>query len=412
VTVRSRLSAAFSLRKNLRALFVPAPGHLRPLDGLRALSILWVAVFHAGFYSIWYVPHETYLGWLGSPLFLPMWRGDFGVDIFFVLSGFLVAGMLIEEREKTGKVRLGLFQLRRFLRTWPTLFVALLIDLWLFWDNPDVAWANLIYVSNFVTVGHICMGWTWSLSIEEQFYALSPWLLYVIWPLSIPKRLMALAGIGLLLGLVAADVVVRAHYRPFETDIVMGGPIERWIQAFDDLYTKPWMRGGPILAGVAAAIAYRDPRLAAGWVRARVGAVVGLVLAVAVAIVAVHWPFAQWKPRPIQVLYVASYRSAFGLAVAYIMLFSLSDHPLGKAIGRLLSLRFLYPIGQLAYSAYLVNPMVTTLVDRRLALWVMFHQISPMRVFLPLELTLTFASAMILHLTVERPILNLRPRAP
>jgi peptidoglycan/LPS O-acetylase OafA/YrhL len=405
------LREAFSLRRNLRALFVPPAGHLRPLDGLRALSILWVILFHAGFYSIWYVPTLEYARLLLSPWMLVLWRGDFGVDVFFVLSGFLVAGMVLDERAKTGRVRLGLFQVRRFLRTWPALFVALLVNLSLFGDNPDVAWANLLYVSNFVTVAHVCMGWTWSLSIEEQFYVLCPWLLRGVSPLPTAGRLLVLVSLATACALFTAYVVAERGYHPFDADIVINRPLDRWIPAFDDLYTKPWMRAGPLLAGVGSAIAYRDPLVAAWWSRARVAAPVGFALALAALVLATHWPLFETAPRALQVAYLATFRPVFGLAVAFVMLFSLSAHPIGRWIGRLLSVRVLYPVGQLAYSAYLVNPMVTTLVDRSLAGWVAVRALSPMLVFLPLDLLGTLVAAAGLHLLVERPLLWLRPRS-
>src|ERR1700722_811395 len=208
-----RLLSAFSPRRNLRALLVPpaaktggATGaHLGPLDGLRALSILWVVLFHAGWYSLWYIPRATYASLLVSRLMLPVWRGDFGVDVFFVLSGFLIAGMLVDERARVGREHIGLFQLRRFLRTWPALVVAVLLDIALFRDNVGMAWANVLYASNFVTVTHVCMGWTWSLSIEEQFYVLCPWLLRAVATRSTHVKLLVL---GTLAALVCATVAL------------------------------------------------------------------------------------------------------------------------------------------------------------------------------------------------------------
>ncbi len=191
----ARLRRAFSLRRNLGFLFVPAEGHLRPLDGLRALSLLWVIVFHAGWYIGKAVPVATYTALVFSPWMLPVWRGDFGVDVFFVLSGFLIAGLLIDERARTGRLRLGLFYLRRLVRLWPALWVAVLADVILFGDHVDMVWANLFYVSNFVPILEAAMGWTWSLAIEEQFYLLCPWLVSTLAPLDGRSRVAVIAGI-------------------------------------------------------------------------------------------------------------------------------------------------------------------------------------------------------------------------
>ena len=94
-----RLRRAFSLRAGLATLFVPRADRLRPLDGLRALSILWVVIFHSAWFSVHLSP-AVYAEVLFSSWMTPIWRGDFGVDVFFTLSGFLIGGMLLDERER------------------------------------------------------------------------------------------------------------------------------------------------------------------------------------------------------------------------------------------------------------------------------------------------------------------------
>ena len=120
VELADRLHAAFSVRRHLRALFVPPDTHLRPLDGLRAISILWVMLFHAAWYAATFVSLPTYVALLEAPWMVPVWRGDFGVDVFFVLSGFLIAGLLLDERARAGRLELPGFYWRRLLRPEPT----------------------------------------------------------------------------------------------------------------------------------------------------------------------------------------------------------------------------------------------------------------------------------------------------
>jgi peptidoglycan/LPS O-acetylase OafA/YrhL len=406
-----RLRGAFSFRRNLRALFVPPEGHLRPLDGLRALSILWVVFFHAGWYAAFHIPPAMYGALLISPWMLPAWRGDFGVDVFFVLSGFLIAGMLIDERTKTGTIKLGLFYARRLLRLWPALGVAVLADVVFIGDHPDMAWANLFYVSNFVPIADVAMGWTWSLAIEEQFYLLCPWLVGWLAASTARARLGVLAGIGLALCGIAAWVVVAGGFHAWDSEIVINRDLTRWALGFDNLYTKPWMRAGPLLAGVAAAYLYRMPPVMAALGRARVGATVGLVVAAVVAATCTHWPFVALGPRSLEVAFMATFRTVFGVAVAYALLLSLSTHPLGRGLGRVLSWRVLYPFSQLAYSAYLLNPLVTNGVDHLFAPLVWLGKAQPMTLFLPFDVALTFAAASVMHVLVERPFMELRPRA-
>ena len=114
--------------------------------------------------------------------------GYLGVDVFFVLSGFLITRLLLDEREQTGRTALGRFYLRRILRLFPALVVvAIAVAIYAHgWLNPEQAsrawqdvavtatyrmnWARaLSEVPPFGLLDH-----TWSLSIEEQFYVLWP----------------------------------------------------------------------------------------------------------------------------------------------------------------------------------------------------------------------------------------------
>jgi peptidoglycan/LPS O-acetylase OafA/YrhL len=410
VTTRApELTHAFSVRDNLHALFSPLQGHLRPLDGLRALSILWVVLFHAGWYAAWHVPPASYAAMLFSPAMLPVWRGDFGVDVFFVLSGFLIAGMLVDERARTGSIRLGLFYVRRLMRLGPALAVAIVVDAVAIGDHRGMLWANLLYVSNFVPIAGAAMGWTWSLAIEEQFYLLCPWLVIALARAAVGTRIAVLAALALALCGVGAWVAQAGDFHAFDSEIVVIGDLGRWARAFDALYTKPWMRAGPLLAGVTAAYLYRAGASDA-LARARGWATAGFVVALVVGAASTHWPIAANAPRGLEVAYMATFRTVFGVAVAYVILLSLAAHPAGRVLARALSSRVLYPFSQLAYSAYLLNPIVTNVVDHALAPAVWLGKAEPMPLFLPFDFGGTFLAAGVLHVLVERPFMNLRPR--
>lgn len=168
-------------------------GHLACLDGLRGCAILAVLIQHAG---VGLLPH-----------------GGLGVDLFFVLSGYLITALLLREWDETNRIHLGRFYARRALRLLPALLVLLVAYLGLaalLFREPlreNLVDAGLFgfYVSNWT----LCFGLGrprllihgWSLAIEEQFYLLWPLLLIALlrW---LPTR-RALAR-GLLVGLFAA----------------------------------------------------------------------------------------------------------------------------------------------------------------------------------------------------------------
>src|ERR1035437_3646638 len=148
--------------------------HRLDVQGLRAIAVLLVVAFHAG---------------------LPVPGGFVGVDVFFVISGFVIAGLLLRELDTTGGVDLGRFYTRRIRRLFPALAllvaVVALVSLVLaspFGSSPLTAKTGLgavLFTANFAIylttggyfdapAGTNALLHTWSLSVEEQFYVVFP----------------------------------------------------------------------------------------------------------------------------------------------------------------------------------------------------------------------------------------------
>jgi peptidoglycan/LPS O-acetylase OafA/YrhL len=136
--------------------------------------------------------------------------GFVGVDVFFVLSGFLITSLLIDEREKTGRISFRQFWARRALRLFPALGCAIVFALLLSLDASAsvrhftviAVPAVLLYVGNWwMALGHGhslgLLGACWSLAIEEQFYVLWP-VLAVLWMARTEHRRRAAAIVGAL----------------------------------------------------------------------------------------------------------------------------------------------------------------------------------------------------------------------
>ena len=156
----------------------PRLGRIPALDGMRAVAVLLVMVFHA----------------VGSDFS----GGRAGVDVFFVLSGFLITALLLEEREANGSISLRKFYMRRVLRLYPALIVAIVGALVLaaaripifdarsdaLSETAKAAPFTLLYTINIVRAvgasGGGYLGHAWSLAIEEQFYLLWPLMVIVL----------------------------------------------------------------------------------------------------------------------------------------------------------------------------------------------------------------------------------------
>lgn len=181
------------------------------LDGLRGLAILSVLFWHYGHY---YEPAPGSIGaWL-PPLLRLAWSG---VDLFFVLSGFLIGGILIAHRKATNYWRV--FYVRRACRIFPLYFAVLAAFVlatatigpqpsnWLLKQEPPF-WTYPVFLQNFGmayynSFGSDFLGPTWSLAVEEQFYLVLPFVVLLVRPGALP---------WVLGGLICLAPMLRMHW--------------------------------------------------------------------------------------------------------------------------------------------------------------------------------------------------------
>jgi len=156
---------------------VGATGRLMSLDALRCLAVLLVIFRHAEGLI------QTSDSWL-RPLVEPIARmGWMGVDLFFVLSGFLVSGLLFSEMDRTGTIRPGRFLIRRAFKILPSFWVYIgFVALLAAWRTGRFEWkplaAELFFVQNYFEG---LAGQTWSLAVEEHSYWILPFGLMALW---------------------------------------------------------------------------------------------------------------------------------------------------------------------------------------------------------------------------------------
>ena len=181
--------------------------HLPGLDGIRAVAVAGVLLFHGG------------AGWFGG--------GLLGVDIFFVLSGFLITSLLVGEWSRTGTLRFGRFYARRARRLVPGLVILLLIvAAYARWFAPGGtlgtirgdALSTMAYVANwrFILSGQsyfVHYGppspllHTWSLAVEEQFYLVWPAVAWVTLRHFGRRALAVVAVVGIVASAIATAVL-------------------------------------------------------------------------------------------------------------------------------------------------------------------------------------------------------------
>ena len=190
----------------LRDLAQRPQGNVPLLDVLRSVAILLVfsthfsGDFHASARVLKYP--FVYYGWSG-------------VDLFFVLSGFLIGGQLWKEVQKSGRIQVGTFLLRRGLRIWPLYFTFVLFVLgeviFLGRDGSGLL-ADATFLSNYF---HCQIGGGWSLSTEEQFYIVAPISVALLGRVLKVRHLWVVPAGGLMVPILSRAWIVRYSTLPF-----------------------------------------------------------------------------------------------------------------------------------------------------------------------------------------------------
>jgi len=327
------------------------------LDGLRAIAVVAVMIYHAN--------HN----WLKG--------GFLGVEVFFVISGYLITLLLIGEHERTGTVNLGQFWKRRFRRLLPALYVMLtLVAVYvtlIYVTRREEIRGDLVaavsYVSNWyqIIVGQgygagekfVPLRHLWSLAVEEQFYLL--WPLVMLALLRRSRRRLPSVGLRLMLVSVTIAVIVAAIYVPGATagTCNVEGFRNGWatiagrcINVNETLYLGSFSRAGGLLLGAGFAMLWRPLAVARGPLRDK-GRRLDVLAAIGVGVLAfLFWTMWLFEG---QVYNPALFRGGFLLTgVATLFVIAGATHA-GAIAGDLLGNPVFSWIGTRSYGLYLFH---------------------------------------------------------
>lgn len=362
----ARSKAATSIRPNTRH------GYVAPLDGVRAIAIAAVLGYHAG----------------------PAPGGLFGVDIFLVLSGFLITSLLFGEWQRTGGISISRFYVRRVLRLLPAVVVSVpvfaglsLVILphtetgYVWWDVASI----FGYFANVWESIHpmVFFGHFWSLSMEEQYY--------FVWPL----LMVTLIGRVRTRTLVHALVAVSAA--SYVTGIVwwqLGGGATSsaagWISTMLPTRGLGLFVGSGLALAVKAGMLPTGPRFHSGL---RIAASLSVVLWI------VLFRVLPYSLAPLQRDATYFGYLLFDLTAALVVLHATSGDQ--SLLNRVLSYRYMVLLGVWSYSLYVVHLPIFVFVNQA-GLSGFARE--------PLMIVVSIGAAGVLHYTVERPFLALRAR--
>jgi len=307
--------------------------HIPELDGLRGIAILLVLVWH--FTGMLVDPDQGNVQYLA-------WRylifGQSGVDLFFVLSGFLIIGILVDNRGSPNYFKT--FYIRRALRILPP-YLILVGGFWScvivglpYFDRQIPLWSLLTFTQNWVmaslnSYGGMSIAATWSLAIEEQFYLFAPALVLLLPSRLLPKALITVGAISVMARSTCFYLWPENVYAP---------------------YVLTPLRLDGLCVGGLIAIAYRNPTIWAGILLRR------MVLLVVLGALVAAIPFYTWFLRSSLGHFVLYH---FGLTyLAFLYGASLTSILIWSGTPALAWLRTtsLIGVGLVSYSLYLFHP--------------------------------------------------------
>ena len=328
--------------------------YLPGLDGMRAIAVVAVMVYHA------------------NPDWLP--GGYLGVEVFFVISGYLITLLLISEKERTSTVDMKHFWIRRARRLLPALFTMIIaLTIWTALFERDALGklrgdviAAFFYVSNWYQIW-TGAGYTaanefaplrhlWSLAVEEQFYVVWPLVMFALLRggsrrIADISRWLVLAALGITL--VTALVYTSGPIgTPEVTPDAFWSVFGREISKFDWSYLGTFSRAAGLLLGAAFAMVWRPVAVMRGPLRTK-GRLLDVVALVGLAALAAMfwwmWLIGPDGGNPFL------FRGGFLLcAVATLMMVSAVTHE-RAATSKVLSIPVLLWIGTRSYGLYLYH---------------------------------------------------------
>ena len=411
-----------SIKKNVKSIFTRPGDNLAVLDGLRAISILWIFLFHVYVLIALAFSAEAAQQLLrDTPWFFNwIWNGDKGVEIFFVISGFLISGLLFREYSETQRLDLKSFYVRRFLRLTPVYWFALILYFLLGGPNSHTIWANFLYINNFLPTTEMAMTWTWTLAVEEQFYLLAPVFLLLVFFKSEHK-------IAWLLGFIFLSLLVRYLllvtepdlYHSKITEIFNLDKSDKFNLYFDRMYVNLYSRFGPFICGIFASYLYFYHETKVRQFFAKPFAMVLTLLSSLLLLLMVLAPsyhqgidYLKWY----EVAYIVGNRTLYSVALSVVILASLCSKDWCAVAARwFLSLRIWLPFAHLSYSIYIIHIVVVgwvhfnlkaTLKARGDSLEALdFYQV--MMLF-PISLIVASLIAALFYVFIEKPFMNMR----
>ncbi|XP_028029724.1 uncharacterized protein LOC114242670 [Bombyx mandarina] len=431
LSIWSKLLLSFSMRTNIIQIFDQSVGAdtVPVVHGLRTLSMVWVIFGHTCIVVFKYADNTALRAILEKSFWFQLIiSAVYSVDTFFCLGGMLVTFLYFRSNAKgkldrltkgrrnfaSGALQfLGLLGYRFARLTAPYLFVLGVVEVTMKWfahnavfeppamdyeTCPKYWWRNLLYINTLFPVEQMCMLWSWYLSDDTQFYAVSAILL--ILSTSHFKLSASLTGVFFVSSLVTTG------YVSWSNDHIPNS--EDPFTQFDKIYDKPWTRLGPYLVGMLT-----------GWIlfktnlkirMSRIWAWVGWLICAATFLFLIFGLYNTELSVASAAVYSALSHSLWAACVGWVIIACSTGH--GGWVRPLLASPVLYPFSRVTYCAYLVHPVVLRYVAMHLThpihlgellVFVLFLGLTVISYFLAFLVSVAFEAPIVMMLKLLSP---------
>ncbi|NRB40118.1 MAG: acyltransferase [Pseudomonadales bacterium] len=373
--------------------FKAFPGQLPELDGLRGLAVILVLLRH-GVRPFW-SPETALLPFFGWDVANILINGWIGVDLFFVLSGFLITHHILKLQERNeGKWLWKPYLAKRALRIIPAYYVVLLLAVIGVFPGFELAdnhlWIrisyHMLFLQDYLPANIVVV--FWSLGVEEKFYLVAPFL--VLSQINAPTVIKRTLGIIAILFIV---IGLRCYTTYLYQDIDN-------YQHFFPVFRSPFhMSLDPILMGVILAFLYKSKTEIPHLTSVKLANIIfwlGTLLCAGLMTSSAMLDDITWWDKTLQPTVIAlSFASiTFGLLF-------------GGGTAQIFRTSLLRFFARISYSLYLVHlplvPLALNLSER-------FVGEPSLALFFPIFALLSIAAALILHFLVEKPFLQLKDK--
>jgi peptidoglycan/LPS O-acetylase OafA/YrhL len=413
-------------KNNLKSVFIRPQENFSQLDGLRAISIMMVIVFHCYFslFSLLKKEKDQLINFIDEMpgIFNWVWQGDKGVDIFFILSGFLIANKLFKELDDQKTIKIQRFYRERLLRIMPAYMLVILLTAAT--TNRDLVYllANVLFINNFLPLDKMFLRYTWTITVEMQFYFIMPFFIMLVFR-RVRYKVWLLISMFFGASLIRL-IILLSEPMLFNTkfiEITLNGSklFDRFAEA---LYGNFYTRFGPFILGILVAYLYKYHRQKlTSLIRTYPGSYNFFVLiSILLTIVSISIPYHNklsvyntYFSETGNLLLIALNRNVFSFGVVALLLVSLFPTGNAKYIKTFFSAWIFYPIARVSYSMYLCQfPFIMLAVvivqgDFDQGQFVATLSFGKMALISILSILLTFLFSILTFAIIEAPFINI-----